>query len=457
MSEPFAYPDPNSASAQLYTRARRVLANGYSRVVATAPAPDSYVVYARSGQGARVTDIDGNELIDFNNNNTALIHGHAHPAIVEAVTAQARRGTTYSFGTEAEVRLAELIRDRVPSCERIRFSNSGTEAVMMAIRTARAYTGRPKVAKCEGAYHGTYDYSEMSYLPGPDVWGEPDPLPVPNAAGVPQGVIDDCVIIPFNEVEAAERILSEHADELAAVLLDPVSEFVGIIPPSPEFISMLRRFTRQHGIVFVIDEVVSYRLGYHGAQGVHEVEPDLTTFAKIIGGGFPVGGMGGSSEIMSVFEGAFFADEPRLRPRISHGGTFNGNVMSMTAGLATMELLTPQAYERLNELGDYARRKIGEAFDSAEYPGQVTGMGSFFRMHLHTRPLVNYRSSYWRPDERAWIFQLQGHLLRHGVFTQPHMSCLSTAMTEADIDHMAEGVESGLRQLLAEGKFSPPA
>ena len=164
MQQPYRYPDPDSRSARMFARARGVLANGYSRVVASAPGPGPYVLYARSAQGARVTDADGHELIDFNNNNTALIHGHGHPAIVEAVSKQIANGSAYSFGSEAELRLAELLRARVPSCERLRFSNSGTEAVMMAIRTARAYTGRPKIAKVEGAYHGTYDYSEIFLL-----------------------------------------------------------------------------------------------------------------------------------------------------------------------------------------------------------------------------------------------------------------------------------------------------
>ena len=446
------YPDPDSTSVRLYRRALGSLANGYSRVVAAAPGPGSYVLYARSAEGARVTDVDGNEIIDFNNNNTALIHGHAFPPVVEAVTEQIRRGSAYSFGTEPEISLAELLQERVPSCERLRFCNSGTEAVMMAIRTARAYTGRPKIAKIEGAYHGTYDYSEMSYWPGPDRWGEPDPTPAPNAAGVPQGVIDDTLIIPWNDPEAAERILEPHADQLAAVVLDPVSDVVALIPPSEELIATLRDFTRRHGIVFIVDEVVSFRLGYGGAQAEFGIEPDLTTFAKIIGGGFPVGAMGGGREILQVFEGSFFAAEEADRPRISHGGTFNGNVTSMTAGLAAMEALTPEVLRRLNDLGDYARRRLRDAFASAEYPGQVTGMGSFFRMHLTTRPIANYRDSYWRPDEREWIFQLQGHLLQNGVFTQPHMSCLSTAMTEAEIDQFAEATESGLRQLVAEGK-----
>ena len=449
---PFRYPDPDSHSARMFARAREVLANGYSRVVASAPGPGPYVLYARSAQGARVTDLDGHELLDFNNNNTALIHGHAHPAIVEAVSSRIASGSAYSFGSEAELRLAELLCERVPSCERIRFSNSGTEAVMQAIRTARAYTGRPKIAKIEGAYHGTYDYSEISYWPAPEVWGEPDPAPVPGAFGVPQGVLDDTIVIPWNDLEAGERILGAHAEELAAVVLDPVSDVVGLIPPSPEFLALLREFTRRHGVVFILDEVVSLRLGYGGAQAELGIEPDLTTFAKIIGGGFPVGAMGGSAEIMRVFEGSYFAAEEADRPRIAHGGTFNGNVTSMTAGLAAMELLTPEACERLNALGEYARSALRRAFAVAEYPGQVTGTGSFFRMHLTTRPIRNYRDSYWRDDERAWIFELQGHLLRYGVFAQPHMGCLSTAMTEADIDQLADAVERGLRALLAEGK-----
>ena len=443
-----------SESSRLFEEARAVLAAGSSRVLATTPGAagqPGHVIYARSAEGARVVDVDGNEFIDFNNNNTALIHGHAHPEIVRAVQEQAAHGSAFSFGTEAEVRLAQLLCERVPGFERVRFSNSGTEAAMMAIRVARAYTGRPKIAKCEGSYHGTYDYSEISFLPGPDVWGEPDPRPVPSAAGTPQGVLDDVVVIPFNDTVAAQRILEEHADELAAVIFDPLSYWVGMVPPTPDFLAMLRAFTKRAGVLLIFDEVVAFRLGYHGAQGVYDAQPDLTCMAKIIGGGFPVGAIAGSAEIMGVLEGNFFAGGAG-RPRLSHGGTFNANVMTMTAGLVAMQLWTEDEVARLNQLGERARAQLREAFRAAAYPGQVTGVGSFFRVHLTERPITGYRSQYWSPDERAWITQLQGYLLRRGIFTQPMMSCLSTAMTQADIDQLAEAFEDGLRMLVAEGK-----
>jgi glutamate-1-semialdehyde 2,1-aminomutase len=249
---------------------------------------------------------------------------------------------------------------------------------------------------------------------------------------------------------AAERILERHAEELAAVVFDPVSYWIGLIPPAPEFLVMLREFTRRHGIVLVFDEVVAFRIGYHGAQGVYGVQPDLTGFAKIIGGGFPVGAIGGSADVMSVFEGNFFGGEG-ARARLSMGGTFNGNATTMVAGLTAMELMTPDAFDRLNGLGTYARRALRDAFKSAGYPGQVTGVGSFFRLHLTERPITGYRAQYWTPDERVWIARLQAHLLNRGIFTQPQISCLSTAMTEADLDFVAEVVEEGLRALIADG------
>ncbi|MBI4540964.1 MAG: aminotransferase class III-fold pyridoxal phosphate-dependent enzyme, partial [Gemmatimonadetes bacterium] len=281
------YPDPSSASARLFERACKVLPGGNTR---TTVFLSPYPLYAVRGHGCQIIDAEGIERIDFLNNYTSLVHGHAHPAIVAAVREQLELGTCFPLPTESEILLAELLCDRVPSVERVRFTNSGSEAVMMAIKAARAFSGRPRIAKCEGAYHGSYDFVEVSLDASPEDWGEADhPRAVRYSKGTPDAVLSAVTVIPFNHVSAAERILSEHADTLAAVIVDPMPNRVGLIPATREFLSMLRRFTSEHGILLIFDEVITFRLGYEGAQQEFGVIPDMTTMGKIIGGGFPVG------------------------------------------------------------------------------------------------------------------------------------------------------------------------
>jgi len=437
------FPDPQSRSAGLYARAQGVVADGVSR---TTIAMSPYPVYVREGKGARVRDVDGNELIDFNNNFTSLIHGHARPEITEAVSAQVQRGAAFSFGTEVEIELAELLCARVPGFDRIRFCNSGTEAVMNAIKAARAGTGRPKIAKCEGAYHGSYDFAEVSLGVGPDHWGEPtQPAAVAYSKGTPQNVLDDVVVLPFNDTDVAERLLTEHADELAAVLVDPVSSQVGMVGLQPEFLGMLREVTRRHGMRLIFDEVIAFRLDHGGAQAVYGVTPDLTALGKIIGGGFPVGAIAGSAEAMSVFE------RDGGKAALPHGGTFNANPVTMAAGKACMELMDQAAFDRLNAMGERARSQLREAFALANAEGQVSGEGSLFRLHLHTRPLRNYREAWMQPDEQARMLALQHHLIDNGLFLSAFgMGCLSTAMTGAELDRLSETMVEGLRAVRAE-------
>lgn len=433
------YPDPNSRSAKLHERACRVLPGGNTRAsIFLSP----YPIYAASGRGSRVTDVDGVERIDFLNNYTTLIHGHAHPAIHEAVARQLERGASYAHPTESEIELAELLCGRVPSFEQVRFTNSGTEAVMMAIKAARAHTGRTRIAKCEGIYHGTYDYAEVSLDSGPESWGEAAPAAVPHAVGTPGHVADDVVVIPYNDAAAAERILAPHAAELAAVLVDPMPTKAGLVPASEDFLDTLRRFTRAHGIVFILDEVITFRLGYHGAQGALGTEADLTTMGKIIGGGLPVGALAGRAELMRAF------DPRHGRPAVAHAGTFNANPLTMAGGLAAMQLLTPEAFERLNTAGERARQALREAFRTAGVPGQVTGMGSMFMLHLHQRPIRGYRDMVAAADAGEawqWVFR---HLLNHGVVTNSAgMGNLSTVMGPGELDHLAQTLLDALRAL----------
>lgn len=443
------YPDIESVSAKLFERACAVLPGGSSRLT-TFQAP--YPIYAASGRGSCIFDVDGVERIDFFNNATSLQHGHCHPAIVAALTEQMGRLFAVGMATEAEIRLAELICSRVASVDQIRFTNSGTEANLQAIRAARAFTGRTKIAKCEGGYHGTFDAVEVSLGSTPENWGDADPEPVAFARGAPLSALDETVIFPFNDLDAIERILQPHAGDLAAVIIDPLPSALGLAKPRPGYLEALGTFTARNGIVLIFDEVISFRLAPGGAQSVFGVTPDLTTFGKIIGGGLPVGAIGGRQDIMAVF------DARNGKPPLPHAGTFNANPLTMTAGRTALELMTPDEYERVNGLGERARRALVEAVAAAGVPAQVTGLGSLVMLHLHDRPVVDYRSFYRRPGERELHGELHRYLLNHGIATSQHgLGAVSTPMVTADIDRLAETVLAGLRQIDREPRTSAAA
>ena len=442
------YPDPASKSARLHERASKVLPGGNTR---TSIFLSPYPIYAKSGKGCRVTDVDGVERIDYLNNYTTLIHGHAHPEIEKAVIRQLQLGASFAHPTESEVELAELLCGRVNSFEQIRFTNSGTEAVMQAIKAARAFTGKPKIAKCEGCYHGTYDWTEVSLDASPETWGEAGaPQSARDAKGTPQSVQDGVVVIPYNDIEKAEKILDQHAGELAAVIVDPMPQRAGLIPASDAFLTRLRSYTKGHGILLILDEVIAFRVGYHGAQHALGVEPDLTTLGKIIGGGLPVGAFAGKRTVMEVF------NPVNGRPDVPHAGTFNANPLTMAGGLAAMRMLTQEAFERLNTLGERARRELRRALNASGMGGMITGMGSLFMIHLNESPQGGYRAIHQaREKDKAWPWLFE-YLLNHGfVLNAQGMGCLSTVMDEAIIDRLAETLLAGLRALPKELLAAP--
>ncbi|MEM7407200.1 MAG: aspartate aminotransferase family protein [Pseudomonadota bacterium] len=420
---------PLNQSKAYSERAREVLPGGNSRSTISL---DPHSIYVTHGEGSRVFDVDGNSYVDFNNNYTSLILGHANAAVNEAVAAQIALGSAFAFGTVQEIEHAELLTKRIPGFEKIRFMNSGSEAVMNALKAARAFTGRPKIAKCEGAYHGSYDYAEVSLSAGPEHWDKNAPPSVPYSKGTPQGVLDDVVVIPYHDTMAARELLTAQASNLSAVLFDPVASRVGMIPPSAEYIEMLQEFCTEHGVLLIFDEVIAFRLGYLGAQGVYDVTPDLTALGKIIGGGFPVGAVAGSHDAMAVFEAG---------GGLPHGGTFNANPVTMVAGSATMKAMDEPAFDALNELGEYARASFREAFASHGMTGQVTGQGSLFRIHLTDRPLTDYRSVYPTAEDSARMASLHKHLLAAGHFISTYgMVCLSTETTRDEVDALVADV-----------------
>ena len=437
------YAQPDSMSARLWRRAQEVLPGGNSRTtVFMAPHP----IYAAEGEGGWVTDVDGDRRLDLLNNYTSLIHGHAHPAVTEAATRRLARGASFPLPTPEEIELAALMCERVESVERVRFTNSGSEAVMMAIKGARGFTGRHRIAKFEGAYHGSYDYAEVSLDASPEEWGRlAEPASIPYSKGTPPSVLQDVVVLPFNYADLAAARIEREAKTLAAVLIDPMPNRVGLIPARAELLRKMREVTAAHGILLIFDEVISFRLGYRGAQGVFGITPDLTSFGKIIGGGFPVGAVGGRADVMAVFD-------PRGgKPPVPHGGTFNANPVTMAAGLAAMRLMDERAFARMDEMGEKLRGGLSACLERAGVPGAVTGMGSLFRLHPSTRAFVDYRSAVPDEAEKKRLDRLHRELIDHGVLLAPTgLGCLSTAVGDAEVEYFLEVFSNCLPSLARE-------
>ncbi len=429
-------------SAELFDQARQVLAGGVSRnTLLRAPHP----IYVERASGCRIVDVDGVERVDFANNMAALIHGHAHPAIVAAVTAQLERGTAYTMATQAEIEFARRLRRRAPGFEKMRFMNSGTEAIMAAIKASRAFTGRPKIAKIEGTYHGGYDWVEVSQAPAPESWGPAErPASVPLARGTPASVLDEVVVIPFNRPEAAVATLDEHRGEIACVLIDLMPHRSGLIPAHEDYVSALRDWTRKDGALLVFDEVITFRSEFGGMQARYRAKPDLTALGKIIGGGLPVGALAGSAEVMEVFSSG------RGAPRLPQSGTFSANPLTLAAGTAAMEHFDAEAVARLNRLGALARSRIEEAIAVAGAAASVAGSGSLYRIHMKAEAPADYRSSFPTPEEKKRLDRFVDGLYDAGIVAiHTGTVALSTATGEAEIDRLAEAVLESLRKLQA--------
>lgn len=436
-------PTSTSRSAELYERALKSMPGGVSRnTVLRSPHP----LYADRGEGCRLIDIEGVSRIDFSNNMASLIHGHACPEIVEAVTAQLAKGSAFMMATEVEILYAEHLISRNPSFEKLRFVNSGTEALMSAIKASRAFTGRAKVAKVEGAYHGLYDYAEISQAPSPDNWGDVDrPRSVAHAHGTPESALSDVVVIPFNNPEKAIAILDEHASELACVLLDLMPHRVGLKPADQAFIDAIRKWTQDNGSLLVLDEVITFRSSYGGLQEQYNLVPDLTALGKMIGGGFPVGAIVGKADVMDVMN-------PRAggKLRFPHSGTFSANPITMTAGLVAMEKFDRAAVDRLNALTARAMQGIERVIEETGAKACVTGAGSMFRVHMKPTPPENYREAYTTPEENKRLAVLLDHLFDEGfVMINTCSGTLSTPMTETEIDALIGACKKGFEKIAA--------
>ena len=433
MADPeLEYRRTTPGSRALHERAVAAMPGGTTR---TTTYFDPYPLYIERGEGCHVWDVDGTDRIDMLGNYSAMILGHAHPKIVEAIRRQAERGTGFAAANPLEVELATLLCERVPSLDLVRFCNSGTEATMFAMRLARGFTGRPKIARIEGGYHGTHDHAEVSTHPAVAEAGPADaPIARPDSIGTPQWALEQTVVLPFNHPDAAETILRGHASEVAAVILEPVIGAGGVIAATPEFLRRLRAITHELGMLLIFDEVISLRVAPGGAQEMYGVTPDLTTMGKIIGGGLPVAAFGGRADVMEMLD-------PRREGSIAQGGTYNGNPLGMAAGLAAMTELTPDVYAELNRKGERVAELLREVFATYDVPVQVNSAGSLFALHFSDRPVVDYRGVAASDKRRMREFFLA--LVNHGALMAPRgMGSLSTPMAEGDIDRFIDAVDA---------------
>ncbi len=429
-----AYVAARPESRRLHERACRALPGGDSRSVVHF---DPFPSYMQSGAGCYVTDVDGHRYLDLVNNYTSLVLGHCPPPVVEAVQQQIRLGSAFAAPTELQVTLAEIIRERVPSMEQIRFGNSGTEATLHAMRLARIYTGRRKIIAMEGGYHGGLRPVEIESLPR---WqgGQLSQLALPKADDGCPPPVDEMVLVPFNDEQTVRQAVARYGDDLAAIVVEPMMGSAGAIPAQAGYLQLLRELATRAGALLIFDEIQTLRMSVGGAQALYGVRPDLTCLGKIIGGGFPVGAFGGAREIMGLYS-------PK-GPHISHSGTFNANPVTMAAGIATLRALDEEAIARLNAMAARLREGLLKTFAQAGIHGQVTGMGSIMNVHPNAQPVVDHASA--QADDQDMLSYLHLFLMEKGMFLAPRgMFCLSTPMTDGDLERFVEAFHAGLDAL----------
>lgn len=401
------YRELTPTSRQMFEDGRFVNAGAAKGVYYYAP----YPITLRRGKGCELEDVDGRTYIDFSNHHTSQILGHSHPAILDAIQAQIADGIALGAATGIETQMAQMMCKRIPSIERIRFVNSGTEATLHAIRLARAFSGKPKIAKFEGGYHGSHDAVEISVAPALEAAGEAtEPNAVPTAGGMAPRAHEDIIVLPYNDEENVERLLSRHRDEIACVMLDPKA---GIIPIRHDFIQRVRAITQELGLLLILDEIVGFRQAKGGFQSHVDIRPDLTCFGKIIGGGFPVGAFGGRADIMDL------TDNTRGSSSVFQSGTHSGHAVAMAAGCATLETLTDEAYTYLNSLGDRLKTGLEQLFSDRNIQAQVVVTGSVFGIHFGLDQLQNYRDIAQANKKMAHTVFLsllnQGYFLAQGL------------------------------------------
>ncbi|MDX1432311.1 MAG: aminotransferase class III-fold pyridoxal phosphate-dependent enzyme [Gammaproteobacteria bacterium] len=423
--------DPETLDT-LVDRARRVLPGG---TFGNTPAE----LIIAEGKGSRVRDEHGNEYIDYLIGSGPMIVGHAHPEVTAAVQSQLERGTTFFANNPQGIELAAVIVDAVPCADKVRFASTGSEADAFAIRLARAYTGRDKILKFEGGYHGYSDYGLMSLAPKrPGNSSQP----IPDSAGIPATIKDDILVAPFNDADAVESLLKEHAGSIAAVIMEPLQR---LIPPQPGFLEAMRGLTRAHDVLLVFDEVVTgFRMAYGGAQEYYGVVPDLCTLGKAIGGGFPLSAVAGRDDIMALFDKER-AEADRFVPQV---GTLSGNPVASAAGLATLAVLARAGtYERYFATGEKLMAGLSRCLEESGIEGQVVGAPPMFDVVFAGGPVRNHRDML-RADAGK-LARFNALLRERGVLKGENKHYLSTAVDESDVEETISAWHDALRVMRA--------
>jgi glutamate-1-semialdehyde 2,1-aminomutase len=422
------YRERTPTSLRAFERSRQLVPGG---VPAGLGFMHPYPLYVERGEGAYVWDADGNRMLDLMSGDWLLPLGHCHPAVVEATSAQLSRGTTFcsphpTLGAE----FAELITSRLPSIERIRFTASGTEATMTALRLARAFTGRGKIAKMRGGYHGTHDLSLIAN----GRFADPDLVP----RGLIPGAADSVVILPFNDPEGAQALIERHRDDLAAVIVEPIIGGSGMIPATQDFLRRLREVTERHSVLLIMDEVVTFPVGPNGAQGMYGIQPDLTTLGKAIGGGLPLGAYGGRADIMDLVD-------PEIDPmtQMRHASTLGGIPVALAAGLAQVRELTPDVHDRLNALGERVRVGARDIAVRRNAPLQVTGTAHLFGLHWTPTEIVDFDTAL--TSDKGVTSLITMSLYNEGfLMFKSAIGTVTAPMTEDDVDSFLAAVDKAV-------------
>jgi len=426
-----------SQSEELFARAQRLIPGGVNSPVRAFKAVGGTPLFIRKAEGSRIWDADGKPYIDYMGSWGPMILGHAYPEIVEAVRQAALKGTSYGAPCAAEVELAERVVRLMPSIELVRFVSSGTEAAMSALRLARGFTGRRKILKFEGCYHGHADSLLVAAGSGVATLG------IPGSAGVPEGTVADTLTAPFNDVAALEQAFGAHGGDMAAVIVEPVAGNMGLVAPRPGYLEALREITRRAGALLIFDEVMTgFRLALGGAQKLYGITPDLTCLGKIIGGGLPVGAYGGRADVMSHVA--------PLGP-VYQAGTLSGNPLAMAAGCAALDAIQrPGTYERLDGLGVRLQLGFSRAAQSSGVMITFNRVGSMFTPFFCRGPVADYASA--KTSDTAVFARFFHALLERGVYLPPaqfEAGFISLAHSESDIDETIRAVAAALASLAA--------
>jgi glutamate-1-semialdehyde-2,1-aminomutase len=434
-------------SGEILERARRVLLS--PQVTGPFRAPKS-VAFVKEARGSRIVDFDGNEYVDVTMAYGPLILGHSHPVVVEAVERAIRNGTVYAIAHEKEVSWAELMVDAIPCAERVAFTNSGTEATMYALRVARARTGKDRVAKFEGGYHGVHDYALVSSILATQMGPPEDPESVPDTPGIPQGAVDQVLTLGYRQPESLEKI-RKHSDELAAVIIEPVPSSFPV--DMSDYLRELRQVTSECGVLLIFDEVISgFRLSYGGAQERFGVTPDLATYGKVIGGGFPGAAIAGGVDALRplITSGDALQD---LQEKLLIIGTFSGNPVTAAAGIATLEYLRdhPEVYTHIDGLAGRIKQEVHAFCQEQEFSFRLIGQGSWFLPHFVAGEPTQSRDL--RGLDNLMRGEILGNYMRyHGVYMPDlHTVFTSAAHTDEDADRIVAAFKTSLVEMREDG------